>query len=133
MATPQRASGAHHTVQRVMLRNRIIRVLPELELALRCARDAMTISRTPERDDFNAVVQDLEKAKEVLTAPPSAGQDETSIISVALTDIDRACRLSMHNTLAARIPESGEFGGVAQSLDWVRNMLSDNPWGNLAH
>jgi len=34
----------------------------------------------------------------------------------ALTD---ARNLAMHNTAAARIPECGDFGAIAQNLDWA--------------
>lgn len=31
--------------------------------------------------------------------------------------------LAMHNTVAARIPECGDFGVIAQSLDFIINEL----------
>ncbi len=30
-----------------------------------------------------------------------------------------------HNTAAARIPECGDFAGIAQNLDWVRVQLGE--------
>lgn len=39
----------------------------------------------------------------------------------ALTD---ARDLAMKNVIAARIPESGDFGAIAQNLDWALEQLS---------
>ena len=104
---------------------RIKKALPELELALSSALNAAKNARTPEQHDFNTVTQHLESAKAIFHATVNDTQDLQNAITNALVHINHACGLAMHNTLAARIPESGDFGSIAQSLDWVRNTLRD--------
>lgn len=47
-------------------------------------------------------------------------------IRKAMPELKEARSLAMHNTVAARIPECGDFGCIAQSLDWVCSTLSES-------
>jgi hypothetical protein len=54
------------------------------------------------------------------TEAPSGTANQLSLIMVALHD---AREVAMHNTAAARIPECGDFGRIAQNLDWAIGMM----------
>ena len=50
--------------------------------------------------------------------------DHKVVYLVELTDELKQClfdakRISMHNTMAARIPECGDFGAIAQNLAYI--------------
>lgn len=40
-------------------------------------------------------------------------------------ELNDACDLAMTQAVQARIPECGDFGRIAQTLDWCRNQLPD--------
>ena len=46
----------------------------------------------------------------------------------ALEALERAHRTAMEQTLKARIPECGEFAGIAQDLDFVVAALRERLW-----
>lgn len=45
------------------------------------------------------------------------------LLRQVLEPIERATETAMHQTLVARIPESGFFGGIAQDLNWAATEL----------
>lgn len=111
------------TLNRIALANRIKQALPELGVALNNARDGLSKARDPEAADFTTLIDGIKRAHQLLSSLVPDDSDEQAVVTLALVDIHRACRLAMHNTVAARIPESGDFGFVAQSLDWASNIL----------
>jgi hypothetical protein len=51
---------------------------------------------------------------------PEAPATQLSLLMAALHD---ARDVAMHNTAAARIPECGDFGRIAQNLDWAIGLM----------
>lgn len=47
------------------------------------------------------------------------------ICAEIMSELKSACDIAMHNVLAARIPECGDFGKIAQSLAWAIDQLEN--------
>lgn len=83
---------------------------------------ALLVKFCPAKNTFNDTYRDavnrLEKMRENLSG--DIGCSLSDEIKAALLD---AKAIAMKNTIAARIPESGDFGGIAQNLAYVCEQL----------
>jgi hypothetical protein len=71
-------------------------------------------------DDQREAVEQL-----VLTAQRYLALTEASRWREIAEAIQRARDLAMKQTLAARIPECGDFGAIAQDLDWALSSIQE--------
>ena len=75
--------------------------------------------------DTAALTRMLERAAaELRRLHAQAAQDE-ALLRQALEVLSRAHQTAMEQTLKARIPECGEFAGIAQDLDFAVAILRE--------
>lgn len=80
---------------------------------------ALAMIETP-MDLVKAVLLKHEEAViEVMRELHQKQQADTALLRQALEVLSRAHQTAMEQTLKARIPECGEFAGIAQDLDFV--------------
>ena len=68
----------------------------------------------------NILARDLKLAKQTIAT-------QQARIEVLREPLMAARSLAMKNTMAARIPECGDFGAIAQDLDYVCSQLFPEP------
>lgn len=87
-----------------------------------CSLDAGEDPRTTEVGDI------IEKMNRQLlaAAPQPAEQQPVTVVTDEMVEaVQRICETAMRQSVVARIPECGEFSGIAQDAGWLLNALRE--------
>ena len=84
--------------------------------AMNDAGKNVKVSRSPEAERFARIEHLLQKGLKCI-------EKNNAVTPGCLINLVEACDIAMDNTVRARLPECGEFGGIAQNLGFVVDRL----------